>query len=224
MTNASGQCTVSSGKYYTPISPLPNTTITAATGVCASSSGNTAYVQGCGLGSTYVWSISNGTITSGSGTSKITYTAGGSGLVTLSVAVTNAAGCKSTSGSKSIPISAYPVASITAASTVCANSSGNTASVASAGSGAHYAWNISNGSITSGEGSSSITYTASKSGTVTLSVTVTNSTGCSVSSAIKTIPIVALPSRNIYLLMGMRGLTGNMASVPALSGGSYVWT
>jgi hypothetical protein len=225
VTNASGQCTVSSGKYYVVISPLPSAAIAANASVCASSTGNIAWVPGSGLGSTYAWSITNGTITSGSGTSKIIYTASGSGIVTLSVTVTNAVGCKASSGSKSITVSGYPVVSVTAASSVCASSSGNTASVASAGSGAKYAWNITNGWITSGAGTGSITYTASKTGSITLSVSVTNSSGCSTASGNKIVSITALPSATITTSSTVcAGSTGNTASVAAVSGGTYVWT
>jgi hypothetical protein len=49
----------------------------------------------------YRWTISGGTITSGAGTSSITYTAGASGTITLNATVTNAQGC-SASGSQSV--------------------------------------------------------------------------------------------------------------------------
>jgi hypothetical protein len=225
VTNASGQCAVSSGKYLVLISPLPEAAISALASVCASSTGNIAYVPGCGAGATYAWTITNGSITAGSGTSRITYTAGSSGSVTLSVTVTNAAGCKASSGSKSVSVVAYPVATITASSSVCAGSSGNTATVASAGTGARYAWSITNGCITAGAGTSSITYTATKSGSVTLSVTVTNSTGCSTASGNKTVSIVALPVATITTASSVcTGSTGNTASVAAVSGDTYVWT
>jgi hypothetical protein len=60
------------------------------------------------------------------------------------------------------------------------NSTGNVASVANAGAGATYVWGITNGTITAGAGTNSITFTAGASpGTLTLNVTVTTSAGCS---------------------------------------------
>ncbi len=225
VTNSSGGCTVSSGIYAVCVAPLPVAVISAASSVCTASAGNTAYVPNCGT-ATYSWSITNGTITAGSRTSKITYKAGSSGSVTLSVVVTNSAGCKSSSGNKVVTISAYPVASITAGSSVCAGSPGNTASVATAGSGAKYNWNITNGCITSGSSNSSITYTAGGSGTVSISVTITNSGGCSIASAKKTITITAMPNASITAVSSVcPSSTGNTASVAgAGSGATYSWT
>src|ERR1051325_1466078 len=72
-----------------------------------------------------------------------------------------------------------PDATITTASPVCASSTGNTASVPNAGVGAAYSWSLSAGSITAGQGTPSITYTAPTNGnSFTVNVTVTNSTGC----------------------------------------------
>jgi hypothetical protein len=65
------------------ITPLPAS-------VCAGSTGNTAAAP---VSSSYLWSITNGTITSANNIQLITYTAGGSGSVTLNLTVTNAAGC-----------------------------------------------------------------------------------------------------------------------------------
>src|ERR1041384_5238031 len=65
------------------ITPLP-------VSVCAGSTGNTASAP---ASSSYLWSITNGTITSANNIQLITYTAGGFGSVTLNLTVTNAAGC-----------------------------------------------------------------------------------------------------------------------------------
>jgi uncharacterized repeat protein (TIGR01451 family) len=82
-----------------------------------------------------------------------------------------------------LTVIAAPSAAITAAAIVCGNSSGNIASVPSAGAGAGYAWTVSGGTITAGAGTSIITYTAGAGGSITISVTVTNAQGCSASSS-----------------------------------------
>jgi hypothetical protein len=81
--------------------PVPDATLTAPSGVVANSTGNTASVP-VTAGATYTWSIVNGTITAGAGTNAITFTAGSSGTVDLSVTVT-ASGCSSNS-LQSVPI------------------------------------------------------------------------------------------------------------------------
>jgi large repetitive protein len=95
-----------------------------------------------------------------------------------------------------ITVSPVPSAVITAAA-VCASSTGNTASVPDAGTGATYAWTITNGTITSGAGTRTITYTAGASGSVTLAATVTNSSNCSASSGNTSVTINAAPSATI---------------------------
>jgi hypothetical protein len=99
VTNASS-CTASNSASVT-INPNPDATITAPAGVAANSTGNTASVP-VTPGATYAWTIVNGTVTAGAGTSSITFTAGASGTVDLSVTVT-ASGCSST-GNQSVSI------------------------------------------------------------------------------------------------------------------------
>ncbi|MDM7934925.1 MAG: SdrD B-like domain-containing protein, partial [Methanothrix sp.] len=82
--------------------------------------------------------------------------------------------------------------SITAPGTVCPDSEGNKASVPDAGTGASYSWTISNGEITGGSGTREITWTAGSSGTVEISVTVTNAYSCSCSSS-KAVEIKYVP-------------------------------
>ena len=224
VTNSSGVCTVSSGSYPVFIDPLPVTSIYAASSVCASSSGNIARIPNAGTGAKYTWTISGGTISAGAGANQITYTANASGTVTIAVTVTNALGCASSSGNKSVSIASFPVAAITVSGAVCSASKANTASVSSAGAGAIYSWSINNGVITSGFNTSSIAYTAGISGSVTLSVKVTNSSGCSTSSGNKIVPIVPLPSVAITSGSAVCSLSaGNTASAPT-GASAYAWT
>jgi uncharacterized repeat protein (TIGR01451 family) len=95
---------------------------------------------------------------------------------------TNACGT-ATSTAASLVVNALPSAAITADPVVCGGSTGNLASVPSAGVGAGYAWTVSGGTIASGAGTSTITYTAGGSGTISISVTVTNAQGCSASGS-----------------------------------------
>jgi hypothetical protein len=80
------------------VSCLPDCTITTASTVTAGATGLTASVKNAGTGATYSWTIQNGTITSATTNSSITYTAGTdtSNPIQICVTVTTAAGCEST--------------------------------------------------------------------------------------------------------------------------------
>ena len=98
-------CTSVPATTAATVNPLPSTTVTAPTTLCPGATGQAASVPDAGPDATYSWSITNGTITAGSGARAITFSAGASGSVGLSVTVTSGSGCAST-GSASIPISA----------------------------------------------------------------------------------------------------------------------
>jgi hypothetical protein len=78
-----------------------------------------------------------------------------------------------------VTVTAFPSAGITAPATVCPGFAGIVASVPDAGPGATYNWSISNGTIQSGQGTSSIRWKAGYGGSVQLGVTVTSRIGCS---------------------------------------------
>ncbi len=91
-------CTSSpSAATVVTVNSNPNATITAPASVVKNSAGNIASVANAGVGATYAWSITGGTITAGTGTNSITFTAGGSpGTLTLNVTVTTSANCSDT--------------------------------------------------------------------------------------------------------------------------------
>jgi hypothetical protein len=106
-----------------------------------------------------------------------TYIASVAGDYTVTVTTT---GCTSAASSTTtVTINTNPDATISAPGSVSASSTGNVASVASAGGGATYNWGITGGTITGGAGTNSITFTAGAAGTLTLNVTVTNASNCS---------------------------------------------
>ncbi|HLX69316.1 MAG TPA: hypothetical protein VKV04_06785 [Verrucomicrobiae bacterium] len=91
------------------VSCLPACNVTTVSSTIAGTSNLTASVQNAGTGASYSWSIMNGTITAGQGTSSITYTAGAdtNNPVHVCVSVTSAAGCESTCCA-SVPVSPKP--------------------------------------------------------------------------------------------------------------------
>jgi hypothetical protein len=80
-------CSATSAPHDVSVVPSPDPIITAPSFVVIGSTGNTASAP-FASGPTYVWSITNGTITSGAGTNAITFTAGAAGTLTLQVTET----------------------------------------------------------------------------------------------------------------------------------------
>ena len=78
--------------------------------VCASSTGNTASGPPGAAG--YAWSITNGTIAGSAASQSVTYTAGASGSVGLTLNIVEAGGCLK-SASASVPIPATPTPTVT---------------------------------------------------------------------------------------------------------------
>lgn len=182
-----GACSGTLNKSVT-INSIPSATITGRLSACGFSTGNTASVPDGGVGTTYIWTITNGTITAGTGTPTVTFTMGSTGTTSLDVTVSRN-GC-SASDSHDVTIDASPSSTITAPGSVTPSSTDNTASVPDGGAGTTYAWSISNGTITEGVGTRQITFSVDTAAT-TLNVTVTLS-GCSTSSS-KTIAVGAFP-------------------------------
>ena len=85
-----------------------------------------------------------------------------------------------TSEAVTMTVNPIPSSRITAAGGVVQDSPGNAATVPDAGVGATYVWTIANGTITAGQGTASLAYTAGNTiGTLTLGCTVTTAAGCS---------------------------------------------
>lgn len=110
--------------------------------------------------------------------------------------------------SENCPPPAAPA--ITAATSVCAGSSGNAASVPAV-SGVQYEWSITGGSIPGSRFGNSITYTAGTSGSVVLSAIGTNSCGQG-SAGTRSVSILALPTATVSgsgpLVNGSRQIQG----------------
>lgn len=78
--------------------------VTKPSSVPANSTGNVASITAV-AGATYLWQITNGTITSATNGNSVTFTAGASGSVTLQITLTAASACGATD-SVTIPITA----------------------------------------------------------------------------------------------------------------------
>ncbi|HEX8409774.1 MAG TPA: hypothetical protein VF883_13010 [Thermoanaerobaculia bacterium] len=219
VTDSLGCASTPSDAVAVTANASPATTVAAPAEICAGAPGN-ASVADAGAGATYVWQISGGTIASANGR-NVSFTAGASGAVSLSVTVTTAAGCSAT-GNASVAINPSPDAAISAPASLCANAAG-TASVANAGVGATYVWQISGGTITSSNGRN-VSFSAGASGSVSLSVTVTTASGCSATSSTPAIAINPLPSAAITAPSTICADAAGAASVmDAGAGATYNW-
>ncbi len=154
----------------------------------------------------YLWST---------GATTRTVTVSPSATTTYTVTVTGAE-CISASASTDLVVNAAPAApSVSSPSSAPQGATGLSATVPSRpGSGWH--WTITNGSITSGQGTAAITFTAGSAGQVSLSVVETSPAGCASTPGTATTTIVPLPLRLYTLapcrLVDTRGLTSSAFS------------
>lgn len=125
----------------------PNATITTPPSVQQNSTSNIASVLDAGFGATYVWSITNGTITAGQSTRQMTWSAGTSGTVGLGIVIVD--GCYSASGSAVVSLNARTNQTITF-SPISSQTYGNLpiSLVASASSGLPVTFTIASGPAT----------------------------------------------------------------------------
>ena len=179
--------------------------------VCANSTGNTA--SGPAGMTAYAWGITNGTITSATNTQSITYTAGASGTVTLSLTVTGPNGCiVANSAPVTInPIPATPTITPGGPTTFCAGGSVLLSSSSATGN----QWFLNGNPI---GGATNQTYSATASGSYTV---VTTASGCSSAASAATVvtvnPLPATPTitpggPTTFCAGGSVGLTSSSAS------------
>ncbi|MFH0867235.1 MAG: hypothetical protein V1904_13655, partial [Bacteroidota bacterium] len=152
---------------------IPSTSVIAGSdSECKNATGVVYYVTENG-GSTYDWTITGGSQTSGSSTHTITVKWGSTGMTgSVEVVETNACG----SGSpvtKSVNIHPVPLSSITGEQNVFAGSTSNSYSVTE-NSDYTYNWTVTGGSITGGQTAHEIIVTWGSAGTGQVIVNATN--------------------------------------------------
>ena len=210
VTDANG-CSGTSPSFVVTVNPLPTPAITAGgpTTFCAGGS----VVLTSSPASLYLWST-------GATTRAITATAAGD----YSVRVTDANGCSATSAPQTVIVNALPVvAGASAPATVCWTGGGYVASVTSDGTG--FVWTIGNGTITAGQGSSSITFNpdpAFAGGNLILSVVISNANGCSTVQGYS-IPIIR-PDTTVTASGPTTFCAGGSVTLTAAAASSYLWS
>jgi 6-phosphogluconolactonase (cycloisomerase 2 family) len=169
-----------------PVQP----TITVVPYVTAGQGGYTASISSQ-AGCTYAWTITNGSIASGTTAASISFSAGATGTVTLSCTVTNAAGTASAAGTATSTIVPFPAISLIAASP---------ADVASgAASTLSYAFSGGTGAINQGVGAviSGGTTVVHPLSTTTYTLTVTSPAGVTTTDTV-TVTVGAPPSISAF--------------------------
>lgn len=177
-TNSSG-CTGSTpSPFPVTVNPLPQPTITGPPSVC----GNSIVTYQTETGKTgYSWTVSTGgVILAGSGTSSVTVRWDSVGARSVSVNYNNSYGCDALVPT-SLPVTVHPlpVPSLSGPDSTCLNIPGQTYTTEAGMTG--YVWTVSTGgTITAGGTTSSnfVTVTWTSTGTRTVSVSYTNSSGC----------------------------------------------
>ena len=193
------------------VNPTPATPVVTASGSTTLCQGSSVTLTATAA-TTYKWYLNGNIIT---GATAQSYTASATGSYT--VIVTNASGCPATSAATSVtvnPIPATPVITVSGTTTFCAGSSVTlTATAASS-----YQWyrdgNVINGSTTQ-------SYIALATGSYT--VTVTNPSGCSATSA-PTVVTVSTPVTPVITASGSTTLcSGSSVTFTSSAASSYQW-
>lgn len=156
-TNASSPVAVTVNNNPVPtITPSGATTFCQGNSVTLTASASVSYLWNNGLTSQSIIADSSGN---------------------YNVTVTDGNGCSGTAGSSiAVTVNANPAPVVSGAGSVCSNSTG-TYSVAN-NPGNSYVWNISNGTINSGQGTNAVSVTWNSSGGAAISVTETTSSLC----------------------------------------------
>jgi len=133
--------------------------------------------------SNYLWVVTNGTVTSGGGPSNntvtVTWNLVPGGTHAVSVTYTNTYGCQPIAPTTlGVTVNPQALPAITGPNSVCSNTSGHIYTTETGMS--NYVWTISpGGTITSGAGTNSIIVSWGGAGLRTVSVSYTNTFGCS---------------------------------------------
>jgi hypothetical protein len=179
--------------FNVTVHALPVPTITGPTPVCQNSTGN-VYTTQPGM-TNYVWAVVGGTITAGGtatdNTVTVTWTT--VGTETVSVDYHDANGCTAANPTVfNVIVHALPVPTITGPTPVCQNSTGNVYTTEASMS--NYVWVVIGGTITSGQGTNSITVTWTTVGTETVSVNYNDANGCTAATpTVYNVTVNALP-------------------------------
>ncbi|MFM8913326.1 MAG: beta strand repeat-containing protein, partial [Flammeovirgaceae bacterium] len=216
-------CVVTTPPYNVTVNPNPAPSIAGSNNVCANQAG-AVYSTAAGVGRSYSWTVTGGTIASGAGTNSIQVNWGvaGPGTVQLTETII-ASSCSATTPVLNVAINAPPTPSITGLAAVCASQSG--VAYSTPVSGNIFFWSVAGGSIAAGAGTNSINVTWGSAGSGTVNLTeISLATGCITNAATYNVLINPQPNPSIA---GDNNVcandSGKVYSVPLVAGNSYGW-
>ncbi len=201
----------------------PTAIVTAAAYVCASSTGNNASASPAG---NYTWTITNGVITAGQGTSSITYSAGASGSVGLTATpITPVGQCPTAqAGNATVPIRPRPTATLPSPINACAGVPFNITATLTGTGPFFVTW--SDG-FTQSTASTSATRSFVTNSNTSLSVTSVVDSSCSSSThsnvasiLVDSAPVITADPDNEHILSGQ---TATLTVSTSSSGVSFQW-
>ncbi|MBS3915111.1 MAG: gliding motility-associated C-terminal domain-containing protein [Bacteroidetes bacterium] len=198
--------------------PTPAPVISGPDSVC--SNRTTTFSVTAIAGSSYVWGVTGGTITSGTGTNSIQILWGAAGTGTVGITQTSNLGCDSFV-SKSIVITPTPAPVIAGPDSVCADKP-YTYSVAFNNTW-KYKWVVTGGTILGADNANTMQVRWAGPGSGSVKVTVTSAFGCD-SSITKSTVIMPTP---IPVIAGPATTCSNKIysySVSAIAGSTYQWS
>jgi hypothetical protein len=178
----------------------------------------TASVPDGGPGVTYQWSMNSGQFLGSSTTPSITFIPQADTLA-LSVTATNAQGC-SAGGTTYILVNRPPIGDFNSVpASVCPN---GTATISTYSNGVSYSWQVIDGDVVSGAGTSAITFRAHTGPTVTVRLTKTGQYGCG--ATYERIIAVTAVDTTITASGPTTFCAGGSVTLTAASGTSYLWS
>jgi gliding motility-associated-like protein len=212
------------------VNPLPVPIITGLVYPCVSSTGN-VYSTQAGM-FIYSWNVSTGGTVTGGGTpssNTVTVTWTTPGAQNVSVNYTDSNNCTgSTPGTLTVTVEPFPVPTITGPDSACIFSAGNIF-ITEPGM-TSYTWNVSGGgTITSGQGTDSITVTWDSAGPQYVSVLYASQYGCMAENPatfnVTVLPLPGSPGNISGPSVVCAGAEGLFYTVSPVAGAiSYDWT
>jgi hypothetical protein len=215
-TLISGNCFATTPNYLVNKISGSNPIITGSKSVCTNS--NNSYSTPFNTGRSYFWNVVGGTVTSGQGTAVVDVLWGlvGSGSLTVTDSI-DGLGCKSTTAPYNVAIIAKPSGIVSGSNELCANSNAMYGTVNN--TNLTFAWTVTGGTITSGQGTSNImvTWGSGPSGLVSLTGSLVGSS-CTFEAS-RVVKINLIPSADFTVIQS----AGKLTLVPKQAGLSCKW-
>jgi uncharacterized protein (TIGR02145 family) len=183
------------GNLNVVVATLPVPLLNGQSSICVNTTGTYTTDD---LMSGYVWTVSaGGTITSGQGSKSVNVLWNTTGKQTVSVKYTNQLGCTAINPTiDTVTVNPRPTPVITGNAAVCINLNGTYTTAAGM---SNYSWNVpTGGTITSGNGTNTITVNWNTAGTQAVTVNYNNLNGCAATiPAVDSVKVNPLPVATI---------------------------